>query len=185
MCYLRRFGAPVWACIDLPLSHVCSIVPDIADFLHAIEVQAGFFGTSLWPARCEVSPPALHRTIPPMPKLADQFFNESTGVGDYGDRDTRSPWNEGEDWDYVESLAIPDLRARFRQTARGDRRKRRSRALVPHVADPGLEDSLTVPRIDPKRLRPALSILISHTRARRAPRLAHVSVRARQRRSES
>lgn len=46
-CYLRRFGGPVWACIDLPLSHVCSIVADIADFLHAIEVQAGFFGTSL------------------------------------------------------------------------------------------------------------------------------------------
>jgi hypothetical protein len=59
-----------------------------------------------------------------MPKLADQFYNDSTGVGDYGD-------------------------------------------------------------IDPKRFQPALTILISHTKARRAPRLTPVSVRAKQRRFEN
>jgi hypothetical protein len=85
----------------------------------------------------------------------------------------------------VESVAIADLRARFRQTARGDRRRRRSRALMPHVAHPGLGDSLTAPRIDPKRFQPALTILVSHTKARRAPRLTPVSVRAKQRRFEN
>jgi hypothetical protein len=32
---------------DFAFLPVCSIIADIADFLHAIEVQAGFFGTSL------------------------------------------------------------------------------------------------------------------------------------------
>ena len=47
--------------------------------------------------------------IAPTPKLVDQFFNDSTGEGDYGEVDTRGPWNEGGEWEFVESPAIADL----------------------------------------------------------------------------
>ena len=40
--------------------------------------------------------------IAPTAGLVDQFFNESTGEGDYGDIDARGPWNEGEDWQFVQ-----------------------------------------------------------------------------------
>ncbi len=44
--------------------------------------------------------------IAPTPKLVDQFFNDSTGDGDYGEVDTRGPWNEGPGWEFVQSPAI-------------------------------------------------------------------------------
>ena len=47
--------------------------------------------------------------ISPTPKLVDQFFNDSTGEGDYGEVDTRGPWNEGGAWEFVELPAIADL----------------------------------------------------------------------------
>ncbi len=48
--------------------------------------------------------------IPPTPGLVDQFFNDSTGVGDDSERDARGPWNEGGDWKFVEAPAFQDLR---------------------------------------------------------------------------
>ena len=47
--------------------------------------------------------------IAPTPKLVDQFFNDLTGEGDYGEVDARGPWNEGGEWEFVESPAIADL----------------------------------------------------------------------------
>jgi Mn-containing catalase len=44
--------------------------------------------------------------IAPTPGLVNQFFNDSTGAGDHGEIDTRGPWNEGQDWVFVESPAI-------------------------------------------------------------------------------
>ena len=44
--------------------------------------------------------------IAPTPRLVDQYFNDSTGVGDEGEEDARGPWNEGGDWEIVEA---PDL----------------------------------------------------------------------------
>lgn len=44
--------------------------------------------------------------IAPTPGLVDQFFNDSTGSGDNGEIDTRGPWNEGEDWEFMESPAL-------------------------------------------------------------------------------
>jgi Mn-containing catalase len=41
--------------------------------------------------------------IPPTPVLVDQYFNDSTGVGDEGETDARGPWNEGGDWQLVEA----------------------------------------------------------------------------------
>lgn len=44
--------------------------------------------------------------IAPTPGLVDQFFNDSTGSGENGEIDTRGPWNEGEDWEFMESPAL-------------------------------------------------------------------------------
>ncbi|HEX5244414.1 MAG TPA: manganese catalase family protein [Tepidisphaeraceae bacterium] len=48
--------------------------------------------------------------IPPTPELVVQYFNDSTGQGDNGDRDFRGPWNEGKDWKYIEAPAFQQLR---------------------------------------------------------------------------
>jgi Mn-containing catalase len=48
-------------------------------------------------------PPFTIGRIAPTPKLVDQFFNYSTGEGDYGEVDTRAPWNQGESWEFLES----------------------------------------------------------------------------------
>ncbi len=50
-------------------------------------------------------------TLPPTPGLVDQYFNDSTGVGDRGETDVRGPWNEGGTWEYVEAPAFQHLRA--------------------------------------------------------------------------
>lgn len=47
--------------------------------------------------------------IAPTPGLVNQFFNDSTGTGDHGEIDTRGPWNEGSDWNFVESPAIQQV----------------------------------------------------------------------------
>jgi len=36
----------------------------------------------------------------------NQFFNDSTGAGDEGEIDTRGPWNEGGDWEFMTSPAL-------------------------------------------------------------------------------
>src|SRR5579863_9944360 len=41
--------------------------------------------------------------IPPTPGLVDEYFNDSTGVGDEGETDARGPWNTGGKWKIVES----------------------------------------------------------------------------------
>lgn len=44
--------------------------------------------------------------IAPTPGLVNQFFNDSTGSGDEGEIDTRGPWNQGGDWEFLESPAL-------------------------------------------------------------------------------
>src|SRR5580698_4283169 len=44
--------------------------------------------------------------IAPTPRLVNQFFNVSTGIGDHGEIDTRGPWNQGDDWVFTESPAL-------------------------------------------------------------------------------
>lgn len=44
--------------------------------------------------------------LPPTPGIVDQYFNDSTGVGDRGEPDARGPWNEGESWEFVEAPAF-------------------------------------------------------------------------------
>src|SRR5213075_3109948 len=47
--------------------------------------------------------------IPPTPGLVDQYFNDSTGVGDRGEPDVRGPWNSGGDWEFVNAPAFQEL----------------------------------------------------------------------------
>jgi len=54
---------------------------------------------------------------PPTPGVVDQFFNDSTGVGDRGETDARGPWNEGGTWELVEAPAFEA----FRVPATGER----------------------------------------------------------------
>jgi Mn-containing catalase len=52
--------------------------------------------------------------IPPTPGLVDEYFNDSTGEGDYGETDARGPWNEGGDWKIVEQPQLEDgVESRF------------------------------------------------------------------------
>ena len=44
--------------------------------------------------------------IPPTPGIVDQYFNDSTGMGDRGEPDARGPWNQGGSWEYVEAPAF-------------------------------------------------------------------------------
>jgi len=44
--------------------------------------------------------------IAPSPGVVNQFFNDSTGEGDMGEIDSRGPWNEGGEWEFVKSPAL-------------------------------------------------------------------------------
>src|SRR3954469_13529948 len=55
-------------------------------------------------------PPFSIGQIPPTAGLVNQFFNDSTGEGDHGEIDTRGPWNEGGEWEFVEAPAFQDIK---------------------------------------------------------------------------
>ena len=44
--------------------------------------------------------------IPPTAGLVDQYFNDSTGIGDRGEPDANGPWNSGGGWVRVDSPAF-------------------------------------------------------------------------------
>jgi Mn-containing catalase len=48
--------------------------------------------------------------IPPTPDLVNQYFNDSTGEGQRGEKDERGPWNQGGEWELVEAPAFQELR---------------------------------------------------------------------------
>lgn len=63
--------------------------------------------------------------IPPTPGIVNQYFNDSTGDGDHGEIDARGPWNEGNDWEFVQSPVVSRVsadghEARKPQPERGD-----------------------------------------------------------------
>jgi Mn-containing catalase len=66
--------------------------------------------------------------IAPTPGLVNQFFNDSIGLGDEGEIETRGPWNEGGDWEFVES---PALQQAAPDTASGPIRTESSPPIVP------------------------------------------------------
>src|SRR6185295_13904476 len=55
-------------------------------------------------------------SIPPTPELVNQYFDDSTGVGDRGETDAPGPWNTGGDWQIVEAPAFKKLKSASRGT---------------------------------------------------------------------
>jgi Mn-containing catalase len=52
----------------------------------------------------------------------DEYFNDSTGVGDEGEPDARGPWNEGGKWKIVESPELErGVEARSKTIAKNNR----------------------------------------------------------------
>ncbi|HWC97964.1 MAG TPA: manganese catalase family protein [Candidatus Sulfopaludibacter sp.] len=49
--------------------------------------------------------------IPPTPELVNQYFDDSTGEGDFGDENARGPWNEGNGWQLVQAPAFQEMRS--------------------------------------------------------------------------
>ncbi len=57
-------------------------------------------------------------SLPPTPGLVDQYFNDSTGEGDDGEKDMLGPWNEGGSWERVDApafQALADIKAGTRE----------------------------------------------------------------------
>ncbi len=48
-------------------------------------------------------------SIAPTPGLVNQYFDESTGTGDRGEPNARGPWNQGGDWEIVESAEFAEM----------------------------------------------------------------------------
>ena len=47
--------------------------------------------------------------LPPTPELVNQYFNDSTGEGDFGEHDATGPWNRSDGWKIVEAPAFNGL----------------------------------------------------------------------------
>lgn len=56
--------------------------------------------------------------LEPTPSTVRKYFNDSTGIGDYGDTDCRGPWNEGEDIEFVEAPAKLEAQVTQQQVER-------------------------------------------------------------------
>lgn len=72
-------------------------------------------------------PPFTIGRIAPSARIVNQFYNDSTGTGDMGEVDARGPWNEGDDWEFVES---PVLRL-------GNGKDAKSEAIDEEPSEPG------------------------------------------------
>jgi Mn-containing catalase len=55
-------------------------------------------------------------SIPPTPELVNQYFDDSTGVGDKGEPNARGPWNTGGDWEIVQAPAFQELESHTKGT---------------------------------------------------------------------
>jgi Mn-containing catalase len=51
-------------------------------------------------------PPFSIGRIAPSAGVVNQFFNDSTGQGELGEIDSRGPWNQGGEWEFVEAPAF-------------------------------------------------------------------------------
>jgi Mn-containing catalase len=66
--------------------------------------------------------------IPPTPRVVNQYFNDSTGTGDRGEPDARGPWNEGNNWEFVEAPAFQKLKS----AETGERENAEAVAMAAH-----------------------------------------------------
>jgi Mn-containing catalase len=71
--------------------------------------------------------------IPPTAGLVDQYFNDSTGVGDEGEADSQGPWNTGGNWQIVQQ---PELQQGVENIEPGIASKAVKGSKVKNVAEP-------------------------------------------------
>jgi Mn-containing catalase len=64
-----------------------------------------------------VSDPLRVGDIPPDANWVNKYFNDSTGQEDGGDH--RGPWNQGDNWEYIEAPAFQQLRQVAAQIGKG------------------------------------------------------------------
>ena len=55
-------------------------------------------------------PPLTIGLIKPSPKIVDQYFNTSTGMGDQGEQDLLAPWNDDSTVERIDAPAFPEIR---------------------------------------------------------------------------
>ena len=68
--------------------------------------------------------------IPPSEEVVNLYFNDSTGTGDEGETDTTGPWNEGEEWEIVQSPAFEDTSRQDQvKDLTGERKGRSTKSL--------------------------------------------------------
>jgi Mn-containing catalase len=60
--------------------------------------------------------------LPPTPGLVDQFFNDSTGEGEFGAKDTRGLWNNGGQFELVDNPAFNPERMKLQGQPRPARK---------------------------------------------------------------
>jgi len=51
-------------------------------------------------------PPLTIGLIKPSPKIVDQYFNTSTGIGDQGEQDLLAPWNDDSTVERIDAPAF-------------------------------------------------------------------------------
>ena len=59
--------------------------------------------------------------IAPTPGIVEQFYNDSTGEGDMGEKDMRGPWNKDNGWEFIEAPAFQDLQAELKSATKASR----------------------------------------------------------------
>ena len=74
--------------------------------------------------------------IPPTPGVVNQYFNDSTGNGDQGEKDSRGPWNEGDGIEIVQAPARPIAEATQEEVSREIAHAVGRRAGSPRVMEP-------------------------------------------------
>ncbi len=78
--------------------------------------------------------------IPPTASLVNKYFNDSTGQGEHGEIDTRGPWNEGGDWEFVESPIIQDGRGEMKPVTRSEKNKPQESEVLQELLVDQLQD---------------------------------------------
>jgi Mn-containing catalase len=80
--------------------------------------------------------------IPPTARLVDQFFNDSTGQGDHGEIDARGPWNQGDEWEFVEAPAFQETKDNLQEVETASIHAESSAADDPDMVEELLLDQL-------------------------------------------
>ena len=86
-------------------------------------------------------PPFTVGRIAPSAGIVNQYFNDSSGTGEMGEIDTRGPWNEGGEWEHVESPVLASAGNGKSETAASNKIDSSLESSIPADAE-GIYESL-------------------------------------------